>query len=108
MNEPKHQLFHIVTFWLKQSGVQEDKSKLIDGLKSLSAIPLIKSCHIGEPASTMERDVVDGSFDVSLVLEFTHVQDQDAYQIHPIHLEFVKRCEHLWNKVQVIDSSCIA
>ncbi|MDB5240049.1 MAG: stress responsive alpha-beta barrel protein, partial [Spirosoma sp.] len=28
----------------------------------------------------------------------------DAYQVHPVHLEFVAECAHLWNRVQIYDA----
>jgi hypothetical protein len=60
--------------------------------------------HIGVPASTEERDVVDHSYSVSYMAFFDSKEDQDIYQTHPIHLKFVEDNSHLWKKVVVYDS----
>jgi hypothetical protein len=58
---------------------------------------------VGTPASTIEREVVDNSFDVSELMIFDSVQAQDAYQVHPIHADFVDNYSHLWERVVVYD-----
>jgi len=97
------QVVHHVFFWLKNSGSEADKKKLIEGLETLREIPEVKELMIGVPASTMEREVVDNSFDVSELMIFENVADQDAYQVHPLHKEFVDNYSHLWEKVIVYD-----
>ena len=67
-------------------------------------IDVIRALHIGVPASTEKRDVVDSSYDVSEVMFFDDVAAQDAYQVHPVHKKFVDDCSHLWRKVIVYDS----
>jgi hypothetical protein len=37
------------------------------------------------------RDVVDQSYQVALNLTFDTREDQDAYQVHPLHIEFVEK-----------------
>jgi hypothetical protein len=34
---------------------------------------------------------------------FNSTQDQDIYQVHPIHKAFVDKYSHLWDKVVVYD-----
>ncbi|GGF65295.1 Dabb family protein [Alteromonas lipolytica] len=98
---------HSVFFWLKNPGNQADRDALIAGLKTLGAIETVKGIQIGVPASTEKRDVVDNSFDVSEMLLFDSVEGQNSYQSHPVHLAFVKNCEHLWRKVVVYDSIAV-
>ncbi len=88
-------ILHMVYFWLKDTTSTEDKQKLIDGLQSLRAIPQVHSLHIGVPANTLKRDVIDNSFDVSELMFFESVEAQDEYQIHPIHKKFIEDCAHL-------------
>ena len=88
-------ILHMVYFWLKDTASTEDKQKLIDGLQSLRAIPQVHSLHIGVPANTLKRDVIDNSFDVSELMFFESVEAQDEYQIHPIHKKFIEDCAHL-------------
>lgn len=97
-------LAHQVYFWLKNPDSKEDQAKLIEGIKTLSAIEQVRGIHIGVPASTEKRDVVDNSYAVSELLFFDNAADEHAYQIHPIHKAFVENYSHLWSKVVVYDS----
>jgi hypothetical protein len=97
-------LRHQVFFWLKRPGNLEDRAALIAGLRTLGGIEQVRVLHIGTPAPTEARDVVDASFDVSELMEFTSAADQKAYQDHPLHLAFVAQCEHLWARVVVYDT----
>jgi hypothetical protein len=95
---------HHVFFWLKNPGSDEDRAQLIDGLKTLRQIDVIRALHIGVPASTEKREVVDNSYDVSELMFFATVADQEIYQDHPIHRAFVEKCGHLWSRVVVYDA----
>jgi hypothetical protein len=97
-------LTHTVFFWLKNPESTEDRDALIAGLKTLKDIETVRGIHIGVPASTEKRDVVDNSYQVSELLMFDDVEGQNAYQVHPIHQKFVEECSHLWRKVTVFDS----
>jgi hypothetical protein len=104
--EPKNkkQLTHHVFFWLKNPDSKEDLNQLIEGLKTLRKIESIRKLHIGIPASTEKRDVVDSSFSASELMFFDDVEGQNIYQVHPIHKKFIAECSHLWEKVIVYDS----
>lgn len=97
-------MIHHVFFWLKNPGSKADRDALIAGLKTLKAVEVVQQLHIGVPASTEKRDVVDNSYDVSELMVFNSIADQKTYQDHPLHLKFVKDCSHLWAKVVVYDS----
>ncbi len=94
---------HHVYFWLNSPGSEEDRLKLIEGLKKLSNVRTIKKFYIGLPADT-NRDVIDRSYSVSWLLFFDDKAAQDSYQTDPIHLKFVEECSSLWKKVIVYDS----
>lgn len=98
------QLVHNVYFWLKNPDSKADQQALLAGLKTLKQIPSVKALHVGLPANTEKRDVVDNSFSVSELMFFDDIAGQDAYQVHPIHNAFVEKCSHLWEKVVVHDS----
>ena len=100
----KKQLAHHVFFWLKNPDSKEDLNKLIEGLKTLKKIETIRKLHIGVPASTEKRDVVDNSYQASELMIFDDVEGQNVYQVHPIHKKFIEDCSHLWSKVLVYDS----
>lgn len=99
----KKQLAHHVFFWLKNPASAEDRDKLVEGLKTLSAIEVIQKLHVGIPAATEKREVVDASWAVSELMLFDTVEDQKTYQSHPVHLAFIKNYSHLWAKVLVYD-----
>jgi hypothetical protein len=100
----KKQLTHHVFFWLKNRDSKEDLAKLLDGLRTLKKIETIRQLHIGVPASTEKRDVVDNSYSASELMFFDDTAGQKTYQDHPIHQKFIENCSHLWEKVIVYDS----
>lgn len=103
-NNPMPKLLHHVFFWLKNPESKEDLAKLIAGVKSLAAIETVRSIHVGVPASTEQREVIDNSYHVSELLGFDDVAGQDAYQVHPLHQKFIDEHQHLWSKVVVYDA----
>ena len=64
----------------------------------------MRDLHVGVLASTEKRDVVDTSWSVSELIFFSDLAGQATYQTHPLHLEFIKNCSHLWAKVVVYDA----
>ncbi|MDB5440118.1 MAG: hypothetical protein JWM33_2545 [Caulobacteraceae bacterium] len=96
-------LVHHVFFWLKNPGSAADRASVIEGLNTLRAIPEIRQLHLGVPAPTERRDVIDDSWDVSEIMIFDSAADQNAYQIHPIHEAFIDKYGHLWDHVVVYD-----
>ena len=97
-------LVHHVYFWLKEPKNEAHKKQLIEGLNKLITVKTIKMSHIGFPAGTENRDVVDHSYSVSYMAMFDNQAGQDAYQIDPIHLKFVEDNKDLWSKVIVYDA----
>ena len=100
-------LLHQVYFWLKDPDNTEAHEKLKKGMQKMLTIQTIKSGHIGVPAATEPRDVVDHSFSYSFMVTFESIEDHDAYQKDPIHLEFIEKYGYLWSKVQVYDYNLI-
>lgn len=92
---------HHVFFWLKD---KNDQAKLIEGLEMLSSIEHIRQIHIGVAADT-NRDVIDSSYDASLLILFDNKAGQDGYQDHPTHLVFVDNyAKPLCARIVVYDS----
>jgi len=100
----KGALIHHVFFWLKEPNSEAHKKQLINALNDLLRVETIKMSHIGFPAGTESRDVVDHSYSVSYMALFDDQAGQDTYQVHPIHLKFVEENSHLWEKVVVYDA----
>lgn len=94
---------HHVFFWLKEPTNELSKQHLVGGLQKLAEVATIRSFHIGKPAAT-DRNVIDTTYSISWLLTFDTAADQDSYQVDPIHLNFVKECAHLWDKVVVYDT----
>jgi len=97
-------LVHHVFFWLKNPDSKEDLAKLIAGVRTLAQIETVRGIHVGVPASTEKRPVVESSYSASELLFFDDVEGQNVYQTHPLHQKFVADCSHLWNRVTVFDS----
>ena len=103
-NQEIKQLIHHVLYWLKNRDSKEDLTKLLEGLRGLAKIETVRKLHIGVPADTERRDVVDATYSASELMFFDDTAGQKAYQDHPIHKNFVERYGHLWEKVIVYDS----
>jgi hypothetical protein len=98
------EVIHQVYFWLKNPSSKEDRQKLLAGLDTLKQIETVRKIHIGVPAPTEERSVIDSSYSASELMFFESVEAQKIYQDHPIHQKFINDCSHLWEKVIVYDS----
>ena len=104
-NFGKKQLVHHVFFWLKNPDSVSDRDKLVEGLKTLGKIKSVRKLHIGIPASTEKREVVDNSWQLSEIMFFDDEAGQKIYQDHPVHKAFVEKYSHLWSKVIVYDAA---
>jgi hypothetical protein len=92
---------HMVFFYLKEATSVEEFIAITSNF--ITSIDLVKSYHLGIPAGT-PRDVVDNSYSVCLVATFDSKEDQNDYQVHPIHLKFVEDHKDKWDKVVIYDS----
>jgi hypothetical protein len=98
----KNIVVHQVYFWLNNKA---DLPKLIEGLNVLVPITSIREIHIGIPAATEERDVIESSYDVSLLVTFNNIADHDHYQVDPLHDIFRDDyAGQLCKRVMVLDS----
>lgn len=81
---------HVVIFWTKPEKA-DAADQLLAGIKHyLNRIPGVGQFHAGKMAPS-PRPVVDQSYQVALNIMFPDKKTQDAYQVHPLHLEFVER-----------------
>jgi len=94
---------HIVIFWTDPANPKAIDDLVAGANQYLQSIPVIRSFHVGRMASSHRTEVVDQSYQVALNLTFENKADQDAYQVHPLHLEFVDKCKANWKKVAVYD-----
>ncbi len=101
----KGDFVHTVFFWLNKPDNLKDRKTFEDGVSTLlKQCKFISSSHIGIPADTATRPVVDDSYTYCVVITFTSKEAHDNYQIDPVHTNFVENNKNLWNKVLVYDS----
>ena len=97
-------LTHTVIFWLKEGLTQEDRKLFFEEVKTLTTIDSVERSFLGTPASTPKRPVVDDSYDCALSVGLKDLDAHDHYRADPIHLAFIERCRHLWEKVIIYDA----
>lgn len=94
-------LIHQVYFWLhNESDLEEFKR---DAAPMLGRCKDVAQFILGTPAPTERREVVDHSFHVSCTLFFDSLEAQAAYQVDPLHLEFIEKYSKMWKTVKVYD-----
>ncbi len=106
MPEQETTFIHTVFFWLKDDITNAEKMDFEKGLMKLGTVPQIRKFYRGVPAGT-PRNVVDNTWDYSWIVHFAGPEDQNIYQGHPVHLEFVEKYQQLWSEVRVFDSVLI-
>jgi len=94
-------LVHTVYFWLKPS---QNRVAFTAQVATLAGIPGLVACHVGAPAATSKRPVIDDSYDVALTTIMPDLATHDAYQVHPLHLAFLANNKDRWVRVQVYDA----
>lgn len=94
---------HVVIFWTKP-GIPDAADQLLAGMDQyLRPVPGALSFHTGRMVPS-HRPVVDQSYQVALNLVFPDKATQDAYQVHPLHLEFVEKVfKRVCDRVVVYD-----
>ena len=97
-------LIHSVYFYLNEGITDSQVDDFMEELNRLGDIPSVKRLFIGPPAATEERGVVDNSFGIALIIWFDDLEGHDAYQVHPIHKEFVETSKDMWREVKVYDN----
>lgn len=95
---------HLDYFWLRNPGSSEDARLLAEGAKlHLSTVPDVLRIEVGYPAGT-QREIVDNSYGVGLLIEFADAAAHDRYQVHAGHLSFIEACSQYWSRVQIYDT----
>ncbi len=96
-------LSHIVIFWLKDELTTDQRAAFRSGLETLKGIEAACGLHVGAPAATGDRPVIDTSYSFAVTVLFDSVADHDTYQVHPLHLAFLKQFSAYWSRVAVYD-----
>lgn len=101
---PHGEFMHVVYFWLASPDDTASRHTFLNNMKSyLDKIHVIKTKYIGIPVAS-DRSVVDSSYTFSLIVTFNDNADQEIYQSHPAHVDFVENNKSMWEKVVVYDS----
>ncbi len=79
---------HVVYCWLKEPDNVENIHRVIDASKELSTIPGIIDIVAGT-ALPSDREIVDDTFDVGLVMTFENVDTMKSYLSHEDHIRRV-------------------
>ena len=80
---------HIVIIWLKQPGNTDAQNTIIKASQALKTIPGVMALKSGK-AVPSQREIVDSSFDVALIVSFADQAALDAYLTHPLHLQLLE------------------
>lgn len=97
-------LVHTVYFWLKPELTAQQQADFIRGVSKLGAIKAVDQIYVGRPAPTEKRPIIDSSYSVALTVICKDVAAHDAYQVDPIHLEFIEGFKTFWHRVQIYDA----
>jgi hypothetical protein len=81
---------HVVIFWIDPQKPRGADELIAGAEKYLKPIPGIVHFHVGRMVAS-HRPVVDQTYQVALNVQFRSKQEQDDYQVHPLHLEFVEK-----------------
>jgi hypothetical protein len=81
---------HVVIFWTEPASAQVAEQLVAGAERYLRPIPGIVSFHVGKMAPS-HRAVVDQTYQVGLNVIFSSKEAQDAYQVHPLHAEFIEK-----------------
>lgn len=104
ISEPDESGFvHAVYFYLDEDLSKEEKQLFKTVLDTLAQIPSIQKLYYGPPAMT-PRKVVDNNYDYAWICVFRDKEGHDAYQEHPIHVDFKKRYTHMIRDVRIYDN----
>jgi hypothetical protein len=94
---------HVVVFWTKPDVPNATEELLAGAERYLKDIPGITHFHVGRMVPS-HRPVVEQSYQVALNVGFPDKATQDAYQVHPAHLEFIEQVfKRVCDKVVVYD-----
>lgn len=96
---------HVVIFWTDPAQPHAVDELIAGADTYLKPIPGALHYHIGRMVGS-PRSVVEQSYQVALNLVFPDQATQDAYQVHPLHMEFIENVfKRTCQKVVVYDFS---
>ncbi len=97
-------LVHTVLFWLKEDLDDAQRAAFRKGLESLRGIETVEDLHVGTPAPTPPRPIIDNTYSFGLTVIFRDMAGHDAYQVHGLHKAFLDAFASYWIRVQIYDA----
>ena len=97
-------LIHTVIFWLKKDLTVDQRNIFANEVRTLGEISSVESFHLGTPAPTTKRPVIEDSYDFAITVVMKDMDAHDHYQADPIHLEFIDKCKIMWERVVIYDA----
>ena len=97
-------LVHTVIFWLKKDLSEDQQVVFTNEVKTLGEISSVESFHLGTPAPTPKRPVIEDSYDYAITVVLKDMNAHDDYQVDPIHLDFIDKCKDMWERVVIYDA----
>jgi len=97
-------LVHTVIFWLKKDLSEDQQVVFTNEVKTLGEISSVESIHLGTPAPTPKRPVIEDSYDYAITVVLKDMDAHDQYQVDPIHLDFIDKCKDMWERVVIYDA----
>ncbi len=94
---------HCVFFTFKPGVTDEQVSEFIHDCHLLRQIPAVRRLDAGRRDLRMARDVNVTDYQVGLVVYFDDKAGHDAYSVHPVHEQLLKKHQDRWEKVRVYD-----
>lgn len=80
---------HIVLCWLKEPDNRASLNTVMEISRQLKNIAQVDDLVVGKAVAS-DRNIVDDSFDVGLVMNFRNHQDLKQYLVHEDHVRRVK------------------
>jgi hypothetical protein len=87
--ETRGKLYHFVLCWLKEPKNEVHRQKIIEVTKSFRDIPVVLNAQAGQVIMS-DREIVDDSFDVGILIVTKNQEDLQKYLDHPIHQQAKK------------------
>lgn len=94
---------HSVYFWLREDLTEGELETFRRGVQSLTTISSVRHSWVGRPATT-DRPVIERSYSYSLTAVFDGYDEQEEYQVDPVHDVFREECGGLWSRVLIYDA----
>jgi len=96
-------LSHIVIFWTNPGQANAAEELIAGANKYLKGLPGVQLFHVGK-MSPSPRPVVEQSYQVAMNMTFPSKAAEQAYQVHPQHIEFVEKViKKTCNKAVIYD-----